>query len=125
MEYIKAEEFLKQDKEVQKEFINWWQPSVGDLFQNNLIGGIGVITDVRQTNEGIIPLLTEGQIRKFIEDKTKNIIMIQYDFLDNTYELYLSSAINDYEDYGWFHNLGTNLLQAYWKVAIKIAKEGI
>ena len=32
MEYISAEEFLKQPEEVQAVFLNWWEPSVGDLF---------------------------------------------------------------------------------------------
>lgn len=40
MEYISAEEFLKQPKEVQKVFIDWWKPSQGDLYSdlyNNIL----------------------------------------------------------------------------------------
>lgn len=135
MEYISAEEFLKQPKEVQKVFINWWQPKSFDLihidyYSVNSIDTVISEKDIKTygieffpngIDGDVIPLFTEGQIRKFIEDKTRNIVMTQYDFLDNTYELYLSSTIDDCEDYGWFHNLGTDLLQAYWKVACEIA----
>lgn len=31
MNYISAEEFLKQSKAVQDVFMNWWQPEFGDL----------------------------------------------------------------------------------------------
>ena len=32
MEFISAEEFLKQDEEVQKVFLDWWEPSEGDIY---------------------------------------------------------------------------------------------
>ncbi len=32
MNYISAENFLKQPKEIQEVFLNWWQPEFGDLF---------------------------------------------------------------------------------------------
>ncbi len=123
MEYISGKEFRKQPMEVQQVIFEWWRPSKGDLFENDLIGGFGVITGEKKLKNGLIPLLTEGQLRKFIEDKTGCIMMVQYDFLDNTYEIYLSSNSDNEEDYGWIHNLGTDLLQAYWKVVCEIAKE--
>ena len=34
MKYIKAEEFLKQQKEIQKVFLDWWQPEEFDIYVN-------------------------------------------------------------------------------------------
>lgn len=120
MEYISAEEFLKQSDKVQREFKEYFDCETM-LFWNNERLVYGRFEDILINT----PAITEGPLRKFIEDKTKNIIMTQYDFLDNTYELYLSSTINDYKNYGWFHNLGTDLLQAYWKVAVEIASSEV
>lgn len=70
-----------------------------------------------------VPLFTEEQLRKFIEDNTNCIIDIQHD-ISIGYCFYLFKKNTDillykYED----GKLGHNLLQAYWKVACKIAKE--
>ena len=87
MEYISAEEFLKQTKEVQEIFIDWWEPEIGDLFIwiksddeyehdlrklecCNSFNIVKMTKDFNGINEGDrIPLLTEGQLRQFIEDK--------------------------------------------------------
>ncbi|NFH81690.1 hypothetical protein FDA09_17095 [Clostridium botulinum] len=125
MEYISEKEFRKQPMEVQQVIFEWWRPSKGDLFENDLMGGFGAVAQDNLFNNGLIPLLSEGQLRKFIEDKTGCIMMVQYDFLDNTYEIYLSSNSDNEEDYGWIHNLGIDLLQAYWKVACQIASKEV
>ena len=121
MEYISAEEFLKQPNEVQKMFIDWWKPSKGDLFENDLIGGFGVITRDKNFKTGLIPLLTEGQLRKFIEDKTKYKIVYNYNYEGN-----IVVGLKDIKSYGFIKEYETDeadLLQAYWKVACEIAKE--
>lgn len=117
MEYISAEEFLKQPVEIQKVFIDWWQPSKGDLFINDVCGGFGVITQDKLVNNGLIPLLTEGQLRKFIEDKTVYKLEITQ-FEDGEWSLCLykhGSRDIEIDD--------MDLLQAYWKVACKIAND--
>ncbi|MBN1079295.1 hypothetical protein FDB55_06885 [Clostridium botulinum] len=144
MEYISAEEFLKQPVEVQKVFIDWWKPSDGDIywwikdkyidyscnfnFMNN--------TDVNNLKEDkeIIPLLTEGQLREFIEYKTSGIIDIGYYGdseggyeikiykLDYKKDFILDDETGRFENYT-FEELGKDLLQAYWKVACEIVKE--
>ncbi|NYC91917.1 hypothetical protein [Clostridium beijerinckii] len=40
MKYISADEFLKQDKEIQKVFLDWWKENVKqyDLFYRNFKG---------------------------------------------------------------------------------------
>lgn len=133
MEYISAEEFLKQPEEVQKVFLDWWEPSVGDLYScKNKIGFphsvkrseddliIAVGSYIWEEKSECIPLLTEGQLRKFIEDKTDSKVEIMY--LKNGYSIRLSK--NNPENINkTYSRLGDNLLQAYWKVALEVAKE--
>ena len=136
MEFISAEEFRKQPVEVQKYFIDWFleNKSVTDLVQVEL----HPVAEIKLYSEGfqdsklqfeykkeyqfkgkkingkyeITPLLTEGQLRKFIEDKTcckLNIGTIGK--IINIYEKELDIPFK------------TDLLQAYWEVAIQIAEQ--
>jgi hypothetical protein len=138
MEFINAEEFLKQDEQVQKVFLDWWNPSKGDLYcnlYNNQQDNILVINDCQleifktfkdDIKQYGFPLLTEGQLRKFIEDKSncKNVEILsdistgQYyaDFYENTY----SGIEEDTIEY-----LGTNKFKAYWILALITAKESV
>ena len=116
MEFISLEEFLKQDEEVQKVFLDYFKGKEGLYFN-----GIGTIKGYGKlfTNLGVIPALTEGQLRKFIEDKTGGIETIEHfkEYAIRTLHLVGGIYGNDI-----YVNLGNNLLQAYWKVAIEIAK---
>lgn len=137
MEFISAEEFLKQDKKVQEVFIDWWKPSVGDLYawnysdesENDLhklqACTSELITELTNDNKGInggdrIPLLTEGQLRKFIEDKTGNRMLPDYND-DEGYSVWLYCEEGELKNK--YRKLGEDLLQAYWQVAAQIAKE--
>ncbi|NFE85858.1 hypothetical protein FC754_17490 [Clostridium botulinum] len=123
MEYISAEEFLKQPVEVQKIFIDWWKPQIDsyDIVQHIITEEISLAGYYQDFYEsGFVSLLTEGQLRKFIEDKTLSKITMLYMF-SGGYDLILNYLDSD-ETY---RNLGCNLLQAYWKVACEIAKEVI
>ena len=122
MEFISAEEFLKQDEKVQETFINWWEPAKGDLFENNLIGGFGVVIDNKKHKNGLIPLLTEGQLRKFIEDKTGGIETIEHYIGIGEYDIKTLPLVDGIYENDIYEDLGDDLLQAYWKVAIEIAK---
>ena len=64
--------------------------------------------------------MTEGQIRKFIEDKTLGIDVMQ--FKGNKITIYIYDN-NKHLCFREYKNLNENLLQAYWEVACKIAKE--
>ena len=129
MEYISAEEFLKQPKEVQEVFKDWWKPQSSDLFQyKHLFNVVDCLCGeaISPFNEDYvvfkkecIPLLTEGQLRKFIEDKTKYKLEISY-YEINGYDISLTDGKTNYFNY---LDLGRDLLQAYWKVACEIAKE--
>ena len=124
MEYISAEEFLKQPKEVQRIFLEYFD-------HEKMLFLDGVIYFETFKDEGKhIPLLTEGQLRKFIEDKTGYIDITLNDIADNTgnknYEIECYPYIL-YEGFGdskEFNVWATDLLQAYWKVACEIASNG-
>ncbi|WP_125154395.1 hypothetical protein [Clostridium rectalis] len=145
MKYISVEKFLKQSKEIQKAFIDWWQPEFGDLFLENyfdmdsIINVVGCVPinkkhfedydgNIHYKTDLVISLLTEGQLRQFIEDKTKCKIEldISSDIGYKGYNLYLRKnwGNDDYEyPYKPFENLSNNLLEAYWQVACQIAEK--
>lgn len=139
MEYISTEEFLKQPKNVQQVFLDWWKPSIGDLVKTDWeaieVVRLIVVGKPRDSHGVIlhkknsIPLLTEGQLRKFIEDKTKGIVkVVQWNPCkdDNKYGYTIYILAKDrykvLREFGYL-KLGTDLLKAYWKVACEIAKE--
>ena len=152
MEFISTEEFLKQSIEVQKVFIDWWKPSIGDLFvwnddenyndmhEVNCCSSKNMV-DMTTKNKGVkterrIPLLTEGQLRKFIEDSTgfkvrlepyQNDAGIKGVQINLVRGICLSCGISRpyYEEqiHKCFDALDINVIKAYWQVAIKIAEE--
>lgn len=156
MEFISAEEFEKQDKKVQKVFLDWWKPSIGDLFawnddenyhdmhEVNCCSSKNMV-DMTVKNKGVetgkrIPLLTEGQLRKFIEDKyseldmSKVVVELEYysqNYINNnhtsqTEEGYCMQILDSKSGCGYIdilHNLGNDLLKAYWKIAVQIAEQ--
>lgn len=133
MEYISAEEFLKQPKEVQEVFIDWWSKNktisdIATIKINKERWGVHVLSDIDlvvfEIGKDLIPLLTEGQLRKFIEDKTEGFVVINVDEEKYQYKIEIIDEFADYEITMIFTGVGTDLLQAYWKVACEIAKEG-
>ncbi|MDU3526431.1 hypothetical protein [Clostridium sp.] len=131
MEFITVEQFKEQSKEVQEVFLDWWKPSNGyiylDVYKNNNV--IECCHHIKfMNNEDVehmkvdndaIPLFTEGQLRRFIEDKTGH--KVDCCFYGEKYD------INTCEDDGLYikkyEDIDDDLLQAYWKVACMIAKE--
>lgn len=120
MEFITVDQFIKQPKEVQKVFLDWWQPSIGDLFSSDVLIGMGVITSSKFNKDGYIPLLTEGQIRKFIEEKTDSKIET---VIGNRGYCFVFRLKNSRWEKDRISIVTDDLLQAYWKVACKIALE--
>lgn len=143
MEFISAEEFLKQDKKVQEVFIDWWKPSIGDLYawnysdesENDLhklqACTSELVVELTNDNKGIdegdrIPLLTEGQLRKFIEDKTGGKVEFYPDvYSGRRYYTIIIRETGCGGDDPTFEPYADDVLQAYWKVAVRIAKENI
>lgn len=134
MEFITVEQFKEQPVEVQKVFLDWWKPRIGDIFifntdeYDNSDSNIGVLGSIKQINitrrskgKYRIPLFTEGQLRKFIEDKTNGKVESYYAWDYYTIAIRNTGCGGDDPQ---CDTEETNLLQAYWKVACMIAKEG-
>ena len=130
MEFITVEQFKEQPKEVQKVFLDWWKPSNGDIYldiykNNNVIECCHHIKfmnneDVEhmKVDNDAIPLFTEGQLRKFIEDKLNIKLQSMFDLFSSEYALLINAKGN------MLIRTGTDdLLQAYWKVACMVTKE--
>ena len=130
MEFITVEQFQEQPKEIQQVFLDWWKCNYGDLYYYNedpleykdfeiinsnlecdLNGDFDYFKSI-----GVIPIFTEGQLRKFIEDRKGEIVEIR--LCCGGYSIV--TAYRKCE----FDSLGKDLLQAYWKVACQIAREG-
>ncbi|WP_265976180.1 hypothetical protein [Brucella intermedia] len=148
MEFITVEQFKEQPVGVQKVFLDWWNESRYDLVclewdaTKELVNEMGINLEIGIKNKistyeeiiiylnnleclgienkELIPLFTEGQLRKFIEDKTGG--KVDASFNGETYTVYSN------EDFGliikMYEDIDNDLLQAYWKVACMIAKEG-
>lgn len=131
MEFISVEQFKEQPKEVQEVFLDWWKPQSADLFKYKLLFNVvdclcgEAISPFNENyvvfKKDCIPLFTEGQLRKFIEDNTR--YKIESILYRNGYDIYLCEDdgcyIKEYE------SVDKDLLQAYWKVACMIAKEEV
>jgi hypothetical protein len=132
MEYIKLEQFKSLEENIQKVFLDWWKPKRYDLYiDSNDLSQVECLDFVHENEEGIlyfsmrdniseledmVPLLNECQLRKFIKDKTGyQVALIELDY--DHYNIVLRSNNKAYitEEH--------DLLQAYWKVALEIAKE--
>ena len=133
MEFITVEQFKEQPKEVQKVFLNWWKCEPFNIYawcwnlKDNKWSIESCCNQIQadtinkgKTIGNIIPLFTEGELRKFIEDKTGG--KVDSSFGGKTYTVYSNKdfglIIKMYED------IDSDLLQAYWKVACMVAKEG-
>ncbi|NFF75964.1 hypothetical protein FCV38_02925 [Clostridium sporogenes] len=132
MNYISAEEFLKQDRTIQNVLSEWWKPKVGDLTQ--LVEEWDYINDklyfspimmideeylnvFRKTKYEYIPILQIHHLIQFIEDKTNEKFKLDYD-VKNGYNI----CFYNYDDIWTYKH---NLLQALWQVVCKIAQEEV
>lgn len=140
MEFITVEQFQEQPLKVQKVFIDWWQPEIGDIFDwikskgevksdlrkmeccnsENIIEMTNFFKGIKEGDR--IPLFTEGQLRKFIEDKLD--MKIQCEIHPLTLD-YIILVKNNSGNKVWMHTGKEDLLQAYWKAACMIAKEEV
>lgn len=162
MEFINAEEFLKQPKEVQKIFLDWWKPKPNDIvYVNPELGynGIDMLVDYTfDSNENgemivvelmgcmsqiviplskttpsymsfienmkyITPLLTEGQLRKFIQDNTDKTMTLKINIWKYK-TLVIEISLKD-RHFDMSFKVYGRVIEAYWKVALEIAKEKV
>lgn len=125
MKSIKAEEFLQQPKEIQKVFLDWWQPEEFDIYVNKELEKHRVtqgdledkICNYYLRTE-YIPLFTEGQLREFIEDKVESKISIIHE--DNKFRIYTDSDL--FGEYEKEYSEDYNILNALWNMAVETAK---
>ena len=121
MNFISAEEFLKQPEEVQiilEEWYNWRT--------------YGVLRKYIFTSEKGIPIFFETQLRQFIEEKTNCTFDVTYEGrnIDNTewsieFQLWYYNNEDDegFMGMGTYRVIAKDLLEAYWKVACVVAKD--
>ena len=133
MEFISAEEFLSQPKEVQQVFLDWWKPSIGDLYSHKEIDlhdrircacirseGHLMNLNVIHAKDRIIPLFTEGQLRSFIEEKAE--APVQLTRYKNARYLWLASKLLG-RHYESSLNSETKIIDELWKLAIVTASK--
>lgn len=157
MEYILQKRFISQPLKVQKSFLDWWKPSIGDLFSGIQLKSIScgklemrstvqlITNSMLETNvelnrwskacafynsktHYVIPLLTEGQLRKYIEDKIGCKIKIVYvpeDLVEGKKAYYRIERTvyldGDIDNNVWIAETN-NLFEAYWQVACRLSK---
>lgn len=131
MEYISAEEFKKQTKEIQQDLVNWWKANESEtdlvclfLHDGNEIRLNSVKIQKCNLNpiSEIIPLLTEGQLRKFIQDNAQcKLNLVQS--LSLPVEIWLFNKERNIKRISSIDKF--DVLQAYWKSALEIAKEKV
>lgn len=133
MEYISTEDFLKQPKEVQKVFLKWWQPQKGDIYCNifnNQQNNVLVINDIQLNISSFandikqfgFPLFTEGQLRKFIESKTKETV---YTGTTCGGDRFIETENENFTAIRREQIMDKDLLMTYWKYACRLVKEEI
>ncbi len=133
--YITAEQFLKQNEEVQEIFIDWWDIQIGDLFNVKYQDEEGkwdkdlIVTkkDIEKYGEGFFPSGIDGKVIllfqihhliQFIEEELNGKINISYNFETESYEILVTRVITHV-----YETNTDNLLQALWQVACKIASK--
>ena len=118
MKYITMEQFNKADTKVQQAILEWWKPSNHDLICYPESGEVELfdnrIMTVESVKEEYYPLLTEGQLREFIENRKDCKIDMMYSYINCGYEIFVESRC--------FEIKSDNLLLALWQVANKIIK---
>ena len=125
MKYISSGEFLRQSKEIQKVFTNWWMCDIGDLFVDkfdysantkviNAVTSKEILSNYKwYKKKDIEPLFTLQQLMDFIENKKGKITIMEFDYDHWNIVTKCDSYITD----------ETDLLKVVWKVACEIAKK--
>jgi hypothetical protein len=128
-------------------FLEWWKPQKFDWYVWDINGfcKIGAVykfkkdnilpypgrPDIWQKKNQCIPLLTEGQLRQFIEDKTGCVLNIEYEnYQDGKWDLYFT--VWKYKTGGTTREIKSHMvygcksiLEGYWKVALGLTKESV
>lgn len=124
MNYITANQFLELPKEIQKVFIDWWQPEIHDIFFAQLgeFGNIessiedNYVLNVVLKDKGMyrFPLLRLDQLWEFIEEKTGEYVEVIFITIE-----YVIRVTSIDESLAW----KADKLEAFWEAAVKVASE--
>ena len=146
MEFIRVEQFQEQPLKVQNTFLDWWNCEPHDIYawakdskcNKWCMESCSNQIQADTINKGkavdfCIPLFTEGQIRRFIEDKAECILDITVADLISNCRVYtvIGWRIKESENGAEFEEIlieeyaiENDLFQLYWKIACRVAKEG-
>ena len=139
MEFITGEQFLKEDKEVQEVVDNSIKLCIGDRIYHKLSEKYYIylgeynevfwnVFDLENKCTRVVckdyfcRCLREGELREFIEDITGYRMLSDYNDHEG-YSVWLYCKEGELKNK--YRRLGKDLLQAYWEVATKVAKESI
>jgi hypothetical protein len=131
--YISADRFISLDKKVQDKIMEWWKPQLGDIFSTYFIyDEIDVVIDwddssIFGMNDNFkkhgdifvchslnpFPLLSETQLRTYIENTIKGGVNIYSD--EEGYTMKVQT------DKGWLLSSSTDLLECYLDIAVKVS----
>lgn len=141
MKYIKAEQFLQADKRVKDNIMEWYKKNaeIGDLVSHPkgraypyLLQDETFVLDLLKGYMGtVVPLLTTQQLIDFIEYRTGyGIDKIEYGVVDCYWvrPYFETSYDMDEEMPRWYGEemsfCDEELIQALWKCACEVAKDG-
>lgn len=131
MNHITPKQFLELPEEVQKVFINWWSPNVGDIvkcryYDDTLMAIIEVENEKSRmsldecrdwySKEELIPLFRLDQLWEFIEDILEEYVEVQ--FIADEYAI---TATFSGELLAWEEDK----LQSFWKASIRVAEASL
>lgn len=138
MKYIIEQQFLEQSDKVKETLLNWWKCEKGDIFkwiddEDNEITAANYDNKdefvINILKKEAIPLFTTGQLIDFIEEWfkekcKKEKVKVDINYYTSGYTIYVF-AMNEIIIENIYLNteLGTDLLQALWKVVVDIIEE--
>ena len=144
MNYITEEQFLEQSGKIQLMLLDWWKPQDNDLISERLLvpktndgfytgdycrfeADIMLFKDKTSSETETIPLFNESQLRRFIEEKTNKKVWVLHnpDYREgHSIIIQLGNSNDDFKhEHMQFAIITKDLLEAYWQVTCKIAKE--
>lgn len=128
MEYITLKQFQEQSKEIQNVILDWWKPEVGDLIlweyfnEHKHMRIIEPHVNLEVFAKHLcIPLLTETQLRRFIEHKICDG-KISTEYYEDGYKIFILDSNFDEKIWNDFDTNQNDLLQAYWYTVCTIAR---
>lgn len=119
IEYISKDEFENQPIKIQKILEDYFEGAFG-LYQDTT----GTIQHGYLTKDRV-RLLTECQLRQYIENKFSGNVKIELEWSNDGYIVNVVSEINDEKVYEEYYSFESEPIKAYWYAVLEIAKEEV